>query len=319
MIRRAARKSVLLIVLAALVGRSPAADLVALSPRTWDRYIPQGKEVDGIYGDFALVNEQIMCVIAHPRKGRHANMTVRDVGGCLIDLTRRDRQSDQLSAFYPGARSRDLKFAGIEVEAPSVYEADELDRVFVRARRVTLRLVAAPSEHDVDMEVVLHACRRLALRARHDAILQSRHDARRRRPAGRDSRRRPVRVQLTKIRPICSGPTTATSARPTALRADGHQIVGAKARQLLLRYRDPDGKVSIALAPGASYRLSRSIFPGATSSMSIACRSARRQEANISSSSRSRTSPGNRSPTPTSCCPGEASGNPGAAPTSAGS
>ena len=60
-------------------------------------------------------------------------MTVRDVGGCLIDLTRRDRQNDQLSAFYPGAQLRDLKFAGIEVEAPTIYEAAELDRVFVRA------------------------------------------------------------------------------------------------------------------------------------------------------------------------------------------
>ena len=45
-------------------------------------------------------------------------MTVREVGGCLIDLTRRDRQNDQLSAFYPAAQLRDLKFAGIEVEAP---------------------------------------------------------------------------------------------------------------------------------------------------------------------------------------------------------
>ena len=106
---------------------------------------PQGKEVDGIYGDFALANDQIIAVVAIPRRGRNANMTVRDVGGCLIDLTRRDRQSDQLSAFYPGAQLRDLKFAGIEVEAPEVYEAAELDRVFVQARRVTLRLVASPA------------------------------------------------------------------------------------------------------------------------------------------------------------------------------
>ena len=67
--------------------------------------------------------------------------------------TRRDRQSDQLSAFYPGAQLRDLKFAGIDVEAPVVYEAAELDRVFVRARRVTLRLVAAPRGKEPDVEV----------------------------------------------------------------------------------------------------------------------------------------------------------------------
>src|SRR4029079_6413925 len=96
------RSLVPLVVLTTFVNGARAADLVALSPQTWDRYIPAGKEVDGIYGDFALANDQIMSVIAHPRAGRNANMTVREVGGCVIDLTRRDRQSDQLSAFYPG-------------------------------------------------------------------------------------------------------------------------------------------------------------------------------------------------------------------------
>ncbi len=99
------RTPFLLAILAGLSGVVRAADLVALSPQTWDRYLPQGKEVDGIYGDFALANDQILSVVAHPRQGRNANMTVRGVGGCLIDLTRRDRQSDQLSAFYPGGSS----------------------------------------------------------------------------------------------------------------------------------------------------------------------------------------------------------------------
>jgi hypothetical protein len=103
-----ARKILVLVILSALASPAHAADLVALSPQTWDRYIPSGKEVDGIYGDFVLANDQIIAVIAHPKRGRNANMTVREVGGCLIDLTRRDRQSDQLSAFYPGASSRDL-------------------------------------------------------------------------------------------------------------------------------------------------------------------------------------------------------------------
>ena len=42
--------------LALAVAPGQAADLVALSPQTWDRYAPQGKEVDAIYGDFALAN-----------------------------------------------------------------------------------------------------------------------------------------------------------------------------------------------------------------------------------------------------------------------
>ncbi len=81
-----------------------AGDLAILSEKTWDKFVPKGKEVDAIYGDFVLRNEKIICVIANPIAGRNANMTVRDVGGSIIDLTVRDRQSDQLSAYYPGAR-----------------------------------------------------------------------------------------------------------------------------------------------------------------------------------------------------------------------
>ena len=47
------------------------------APPTWSRSrrrpgidtSPQGKEVDGIYGDFALANDQIMSVVAHPKRG----------------------------------------------------------------------------------------------------------------------------------------------------------------------------------------------------------------------------------------------------------
>ena len=56
-----AKRLVPLALLTAWRGSVSAAELVALSPQTWDRYIPHGKEVDGIYGDFALVNDQIMC------------------------------------------------------------------------------------------------------------------------------------------------------------------------------------------------------------------------------------------------------------------
>ena len=78
-----------------------AADLVQLSPENWDKFAPQGKEVDCIYGDYVLQNELITAVIAEPKSGRNANMTVRDVGGSVIDLTLRSRSNDQLSAFYP--------------------------------------------------------------------------------------------------------------------------------------------------------------------------------------------------------------------------
>ncbi len=84
------------------VSQQNAAELVRLTPKTWDKHIPQGKEVDAIHGDYVLRNGEIVCVVAQPLNTRNANMTVRGVGGMIIDLTRRNRQSDQLSAFYAG-------------------------------------------------------------------------------------------------------------------------------------------------------------------------------------------------------------------------
>ncbi len=262
MIPAAARRLVPLMLFLALGGSARATDLVALSAQTWDRYIPLGKEVDGIYGDFALVNDQIMSVIAHPRKGRHANMTVRDVGGCVIDLTRRDRQSDQLSAFYPGAALRELRFAGIDVESPVVYQADALDRVFVRARRVTLRLVAAPREHEPDVDVAY------TLAEGWPYLLVTTRFANR----GQTAVDADLLDSIRADGPFESSPDDPAGlfwvydrhfGQAYGLVADGHQIQGAKARRMLLRYRDQQGKVTVRLAPGKTYELSRRIFPGA--------------------------------------------------------
>ncbi|MCA9146363.1 MAG: hypothetical protein KDB05_26455, partial [Planctomycetales bacterium] len=41
-----------------------ATELVRLTPATWDNYAPAGKEVDCIYGDYVLRNDQIIVVIA---------------------------------------------------------------------------------------------------------------------------------------------------------------------------------------------------------------------------------------------------------------
>src|SRR5215217_1417559 len=91
---------------------APAADLVVLTPQTWDEFAPQGKEVDCIYGDVVLRNDRITAVIANPVAGRNANMTVKDVGGCVIDLTLRDEPNDQLSAFYPCGKTMAWRAAG---------------------------------------------------------------------------------------------------------------------------------------------------------------------------------------------------------------
>ena len=44
--------------------------------------------------------------------------------------------------------------------------------------------------------------------------------------------------------------------------ADGHTILPANSRRLVLRYQGRDGKVAVPLAPGESYRLVRRVIPG---------------------------------------------------------
>lgn len=239
-----------------------AADLVALSPQTWDRYAPHGKEVDAIHGDFAIANDRIVAVVAHPRRGRNANMVVRDVGGCLIDLTVKAHQSDQLSAFYPGAHLRDLSFAGIDVSAPTVYEVADLDQVFVRACRVTLRLAAQPREHEPDVEV-LYTLEDGSPSLLVTTVFSNRGET-------------PIDVELVDAlradRTFEFGPEPASDlfwaydkhfGQAYGIVAEARQVLAARARQLLLRYPDRDGKSAVRIAPGQSFRFSRRIVPGA--------------------------------------------------------
>ncbi|MEM1068091.1 MAG: CehA/McbA family metallohydrolase [Planctomycetota bacterium] len=66
-----------------------------------NRFPVTGKETDWIDGDYVIKNDHIVAVIARPGPVRDANMTTRGVGACLIDLSRIDSPSDQLSCFYP--------------------------------------------------------------------------------------------------------------------------------------------------------------------------------------------------------------------------
>jgi hypothetical protein len=86
------------------VSWAVAAELAALTPDNWDRLAPAGKEADCILGDYAFRSDRLLAVVAQPVPGRNANMTVRQVGGAVIDLTLTAHPNDQLSAFYPGMR-----------------------------------------------------------------------------------------------------------------------------------------------------------------------------------------------------------------------
>lgn len=85
-------------------GEFVPVEVIRLTDENFEAVAPRGKEADSIVGDLVLRNRHLVAVIAQPLPTRNANMTVKTVAGALIDLTSRESQSDQLSAFYPGQR-----------------------------------------------------------------------------------------------------------------------------------------------------------------------------------------------------------------------
>ncbi len=79
-----------------------AAERHVLAEDNWDTLVPNGKEVDCIYGDVVLRNDRIVAIIAQPLPSRNANMTTKGIGGGVIDLTSRDPSNDQLTVLLPG-------------------------------------------------------------------------------------------------------------------------------------------------------------------------------------------------------------------------
>lgn len=135
-----------------------AVELAVLSPDTWDEFAPQGKEADCIYGDIVLRNDRVAAVIARPTAGRHANMTVRNVGGAIIDLTSTSQSNDQLSAYYPGGPSMNWRSMTINAGhgAKSLAEI-EAGRAVLRAAevRVTCRAEVPAGQPRAEVTYVL--------------------------------------------------------------------------------------------------------------------------------------------------------------------
>jgi hypothetical protein len=97
-----------------LPAAAPAVEIVQLTNENWAKYAPPGKEADCILGDYVLKSDRVWAVVAQPTPWRNANMTVRQVGGAVIDLTTTSRPNDQLSAFYPGIRKFPFDKAVVE-------------------------------------------------------------------------------------------------------------------------------------------------------------------------------------------------------------
>jgi hypothetical protein len=137
------------VVLLSLVVLAPcaahAAELVSLTPGNYDEFVPAGKEIDAIYGDYALRNEEIVAVIADPIPSRKANMMIRFSGGQLIDLSTRRLQSDQLGSLYVGPVRMAYDFVSAAVDGATVPTPDRY-AVALRGGRVALTVANAATE-----------------------------------------------------------------------------------------------------------------------------------------------------------------------------
>ncbi len=129
------------LLLLALPTTASATEITVLTPDNYADWVPAGKEVDAIYGDFVLRNDHVVVVIAQADSLRHANMTVRGVAGCVIDCTTRSKPNDQLSAYYPLGRQYHFDDASQvhvvvdgqtkPLESPFEYSGTEIELHFI--------------------------------------------------------------------------------------------------------------------------------------------------------------------------------------------
>jgi len=99
------RVSAVVTLLASIVIAHAAPEAFEVGPAQKDQ-LPQGKEADGIVGDFLLRNDKVEAVISGNLPLRRANMSTfyGDSGitpGCLYDLTLRGESNDQITYFGP--------------------------------------------------------------------------------------------------------------------------------------------------------------------------------------------------------------------------
>lgn len=242
-----------------LPDEKPAVEIGQLSEANWEQLVPRGKEVDAIYGDFVLRNKHLTAVIAAPLATRNANMTVKEVGGCLIDLTARPNESDQLSAFYPGAR----RFAYRSAVARGDGAAVDLSKTpIVRGSTGEITVIAEPGEGKPKVEVTY----RLAADATLLTIVSK----------FTNTGETPLRVPLTDDFRLDHGKEEVVKSsdgesdvywihdiywgQAYGWLADGARIVAnSTTRGATFQYAMPDDKPSVTIEPGKSVELTRHI------------------------------------------------------------
>ena len=218
-----------------------------LTPESWSRYVPAGKEVDAIYGDMVLQNATIRAVIAQPIPSRNANMTVRSVGGCLVDLVVRSHESDALSAFYPGRRA--WAFSEWSVNEENASGA---------SLKVKAAGTAAQIQHVLEWKLGsdaghLQAVSTWTNTTATDVPLVLEDDLR------QDGGKEDMQKSADGLQELFWFHDVYWQ-QAYGFAAEGHKVkVRGNARETVLTWEPADGK-SVVLKPGESYSLSRQIF-----------------------------------------------------------
>ncbi|MFG0333091.1 MAG: CehA/McbA family metallohydrolase [Maioricimonas sp. JB049] len=242
---------------------SAPVELVRLSEENWDQYVPEGKEVDAIYGDLVLRNDRIVAVIAQPLASRHANMTVRTIAGALIDFTQRETQSDQLSAFYPGQRQYSFRSWNVTDANGTEHAVGDTLRVAGDEAAITVSAAATDDKPAVDVTY------RLA--AGSDVLEVT--------STFTNTGSEPLTVSLVDdLRADGGKEDMVKSPNGTAdmywfddrfwqqafgIMAEGRQIQSnSNSRTSTLKYVDRDGESSVELPGGERVRFTRYIAPG---------------------------------------------------------
>ena len=241
------------------------ARLAVLNEENWDRLVPRGKEVDAIYGDVVIRNGQLTAVIAQPVATRNANMTVRDVAGALIDLTSREFQSDQLSAFYPGGKS--FPYRDWSIILPDGSEQDVQDDSSRGGRTVAVRVEAAGGDRRPAVSVTY---RLRAGRPYLEVVTRFTNQTDRSLPVTLSDM---IRADGGKEEMVKS-PNGVHEIytiddrywqQAYGFTANGMRIESdSSSRESTLKYQDQEGSSRVELSPGETYTLSRRLFAGRT-------------------------------------------------------
>lgn len=239
-----------------------AATARTLTSSNWSELVQDGKESDAIYGDIVLSNAHVKAVIAQPIASRHANMTVRDVAGCLIDLTSRSAPDDQLAAFYPGKKkfayraASFLDAAGNEVSLTANGVTGQRVSVVVKAEQTEttpeVRVVYSLADSDLFITVQTnfhnHGSTELTVPLEDDF----------RADGGKEEMIRSPNAPADRFWLY-----DRYWGQAYGLTAAGRQmLINSDARVTAIKYEANPAETQIVLKPGATFQLARTLYSG---------------------------------------------------------